>query len=144
MKSYSCWKIIARIKPEYISQFKIFINTQTWPTPIPDFIQTWHFFLKSISAFSSDEKYDYRPPFGNDSPWGKICKIENNIFTNCGSMINKDYQIQKFISKILVPISEEIIECYTSTIDTNDINQSTYYTWTDNELRSIYFREIQC
>lgn len=134
----SHWKITAKIKPEYIELLQNFIDHKIFTEPLPLFIASWHLFLKSIGCYHISG-YQYCPPFGNESIWGKECKLEGDIFTCCGSMYNRDYQIQKFICKVLLPMSLEILECSTF-ID----NKEVIHNYTHNDIVHTYFRYLQC
>jgi hypothetical protein len=137
----SHWKIIAKIKPEYIQPLSYFITYKTWKEPLPSFIESWHLYFKSIGAYQydTDYHYHYTPPFGNESKWGKICQLTDDVFITCGCIPNTDLQIQRFISNILLPISCEVIECLTYRDNTDNIQ-----SYTDAELHSMYFRDIVC
>lgn len=134
----SHWKLVAKIKPEYIESLQNFIDHKIWKESIPLFIASWHLYLKSIGCYHYIDSYEYCPPFGNESIWGRECKLEGDIFTSYGSMYNRDFQIQKFICKVLLPMSLEILECSTFIENTEDI-----YTYTHNDIQHIYFRDMK-
>ena len=144
---YTDWSIRAKIKPEYLETVKYFIDNDEWKEPVPEFISKWRKFLTEIGYSITNPTdgivvYEYVPPWGLSGKWDYHNRLEGDTWVLCGKMKNYKNQIQVFLSTVLVNLSFEITQCWSSSDFVRDSvacsdDDDIISTFSDNEIRKM-------
>ena len=155
MGFYSSWHIVCVVKPEHVALVRHFLTHHEWPDPVPEFIASWRRFLERagrVQAFpDGSRKHLYCPPHGGSTfRWGyKNGMSEDGTWTMAGEMKNYHNEIQAFLRKVLIHVSDSIVTCHLTNENAIDRFQgelevdsdaedddSWYLSYSDADLRN--------